>query len=223
MKPCSAAAGRAFRQAARRTAGPHASTDSAPALPEFLERYPGIDIQLGVTDRAVDLIGENVDLALRVGALPDSGLIARSLGQLPLINVASPAYLARCGTPQTPADLEQGHFAVCYASPTTGRPEAWEWMEGGSLRIRTLPARVTVNSAEGYIACCLAGLGLIQIPAYDVAGHLEAGELVEVMPAWRCEPMPLHLVYPHRRHLSHRVQLFTGWLQDLLAPRLAAP
>ncbi|MFN7163613.1 MAG: LysR family transcriptional regulator [Hyphomonas sp.] len=194
----------------------------APALPEFLARYPGIDLQLGVTDRAVDLIGENVDCALRVGELPDSGLIARSLGVLPLINVASPAYLARHGTPQVPADLEKGHLAVRYASPSTGRPEAWEWLEEGTIRSRMLPARVTVNSAEGYIACCLAGLGLIQIPAFDVQDHIRAGDLIEVLPDHRCAPMPIHLVYPHRRHLSPRVQLFASWLAAQLAPHLAA-
>lgn len=192
-----------------------------PALPDFLERYPGIDIQLGMTDRSVDLVGENVDCALRVGDLPDSGLIARSLGELALINVASPAYLARHGTPRTPADLARSHHAVCYASPTTGRPDVWEWREGAVIRTQTLPARVTVNSAEGYIACCLAGLGLIQIPAYDVQDDLKSGDLVEVLPEYRAPPMPMHMVFPHRRHLSHRVQLFAGWLAELLEPRLA--
>lgn len=194
----------------------------APALPDFLARYPEIEIQLGVTDRAVDLVSENVDCALRVGTLPDSSLIARSLGELPLINVASPAYLERYGIPSVPEDLQSGHYAVRYASPTSGRPEPWEWREGEAVRTLMLPARVTVNSAESYIACCLAGLGVIQIPAFDVRHHLETGALREVLPGYRAEPMPMHLVYPHRRHLSHRVQLFTDWLVQLLTPKLAA-
>lgn len=192
----------------------------APALPDFLERYPAIDIQIGMTDRTVDLIGENVDCAVRIGELPDSGLIARNMGLLPLVNVASPAYLASHGTPRTPADLAEGHLAVRYASPTTGRTESWEWLEGGELKTLPLPARVTVNSAEGYIACCLAGLGLIQVPAYDVQAHLAAGELVEVLPDYRCPPMPVTLLYPHRRHLSHRLQVFADWLASLLESRL---
>ena len=77
-------------------------------------------------------------------------------------------------------------------------------------------ARVTVNSAEAYIACCLAGLGLIQIPVYDVRRHLEAGELVEVLPEYRAEPLPMTLLYPHRRHLSRRVQVFADWLVALM-------
>lgn len=187
----------------------------APALPAFLDAYPGIDIDLGVTDRMVNLVEGSVDCVLRVGPLTDSGLFARQLGKLPLINVASPDYLARHGTPQSPDDLK-AHFAVNYASPTTGRVEHWEWIEAGTLRSYQMPGRVTVNSAEAYIACCLAGLGLIQIPAYDVHSHVNMGELVEIMSEYRAEPMALTLLYPHRQHLSRRVQVFADWLQDLL-------
>ena len=193
----------------------------APALPQFLAQYPGISVQLGVTDRAVNLVGENVDCAVRVGVLEDSELIARFIGDLSMINVASPAYLAAHGTPRSPADLAAGHFAVGYSSPTTGRSEEWEWVEAGALRSIELPARVTVNSAEAYVAGALAGLGLIQLPAYDVAGHVAAGELVSVMPHHQCAPMPMHLLYPHRRHLSHRVKLFADWLVELLRERTA--
>lgn len=192
----------------------------APALPDFLARYPEIDIDLSVTDRAANLIEDGIDCVLRVGPLSDSGLIARSIGELPLINVASPGYLAAHGMPDHPGDLD-GHRAVNYASPSTGRIEPWEWLEDGVLQGRTLPGRVTVNSAEAYIACCLAGLGLIQIPAYDVAAHLAAGELVEVMPRHRAAPMPMTLLYPHRRHLSRRLQVFADWLVALLRTRLA--
>jgi LysR family transcriptional regulator for bpeEF and oprC len=193
----------------------------APALPDFLVRYPEIDIDLSVTDRAANLIEDGIDCVLRVGPLSDSGLIARSVGELPLINVASPGYLAAHGTPEHPGELD-GHKAVNYASPTTGRIEPWEWLEDGALHDRALPGRVTVNNAEAYIACCLAGLGLIQIPAYDVAEHLAAGALVEVMPRDRAAPMPMTLLYPHRRHLSRRLQVFADWLVALLRARLAA-
>lgn len=184
----------------------------APALPEFLERYPQISVELGVTDRAVNLIEERVDCVLRVGTLSDSGLVARAIGDLPLINVASPAYLARHGVPRTPADLER-HRLVNYASPSNGRVAPWEWVEGDEVKRVALRARVTVNSAEAYIACCLAGLGLIQIPAYDVNAHLRAGELVEVLPDHRAAPMPMTLLYPHRQHLSRRFQVFAEWLE----------
>ncbi|KGV60154.1 LysR family transcriptional regulator [Burkholderia pseudomallei] len=191
----------------------------APALPEFFERYPQISVELGVTDRAVNLIEERVDCVLRVGTLSDSGLVARAIGDLPLINVASPAYLARHGVPRTPADLER-HRPVNYASPSNGRVAPWEWVEGDEVKRVALRARVTVNSAEAYIACCLAGLGLIQIPAYDVNAHLRAGELVEVLPDHRAAPMRMTLLYPHRQHLSRRFQVFAEWLEALLRAKV---
>lgn len=188
----------------------------APALPDFFARYPEIEISLGVTDRAVNLVEDSTDCVLRVGPLADSGMIARSLGELPLINVASPGYIAIHGAPAEPADLHH-HRAVRYASPSSGRVEDWEWVEGDTIRTTAMSGSVTVNSAEAYIACCLAGLGLIQAPSYDVKAHIAAGELIEVMPHHRAEPMPMTLIYPHRQHLSHRLQVFADWVADLLA------
>ncbi|QNK67899.1 LysR family transcriptional regulator [Variovorax sp. PAMC26660] len=192
----------------------------APALPSFFERFSGIELELGSSDRAVDLVLEGVDCALRVGPLASSSLVARPLGHFTLINCASPAYLARHGTPRTPADFPQ-HLAVNYASPTSGRAAPWEWQRDGETHTLRIPSQVTTNNAETYIACALAGLGLIQIPAYDVREHLAAGELVEVMPDARAEPLPVHLVYPHRRNLSRRMQAFAGWLETLLADSLS--
>jgi LysR family transcriptional regulator, regulator for bpeEF and oprC len=191
----------------------------APALPQFLARYPDIEIDMGVTDRAVDLVQEGVDCALRVGALADSSLVSRRLGELTLCNCASPAYLAAHGMPRGVADLAS-HFAVNYASPASGRIEEWEYVEDSEIRKIMLRSRVTVNNAEAYIACCLAGLGLIQIPAYDVANHLAAGELVEVMSDLRAAPMPVTLLYPHRGHASRRLQVFIDWIAPLLVARM---
>lgn len=191
----------------------------APALPEFLDSYPQIDIDLGVTDRVVNLVEDSVDCVLRVGTLNDSGLIGRPIGKLPMINVGSPAYLARHGTPHAPDQLGD-HWAVNYASPSSGRVGDWEWMEGGARHAMALRGRVTVNNAEAYIACCLAGLGMIQIPAYDVRRHLEAGDLVELMPDHRAASMPMTLLYPHRQHLSRRLLVFADWLEGLLRRQL---
>ena len=194
----------------------------APALPAFLDHFPKIEIVLGVTDRAVNLIEEKADCVLRVGALRDSALIARSIGLLPLINVASPGYLQRYGTPQTTDDLVK-HQAVRYASPMTGRVELWEWVDAGVVRSMALASRITVNSAEASIAACVAGLGLIQVPAYDVKQHIAAGELVEVLPDHRAESMPLTFLYPQRRHLSRRLQVFADWLEELLKREVVTP
>lgn len=216
-----------FRQAGARPAGKLridmpgrlARLVVAPALPGFLERYPEIEVELGATDRAVDLVQEGVDCAVRVGELSDSRLVVRRVGALALINCASPAYLARHGTPRGVDELA-GHLAVGYASPFSGRIDEWEYVEAGARRTVPMRSSVVVNNAEAYIACCLAGLGLIQIPAYDVQDDIRAGRLVEVLPRHRAAPMPLSLLYPHRRHLSRRLQAFVEWAVALFRERL---
>jgi DNA-binding transcriptional LysR family regulator len=146
-------------------------------------------------------------------------LVARPLGFIELINCASPAYLQRHGTPRGPLDLA-AHEVVDYVSPTSGRSAPWEWVEGGETRTMQPRSRVSANHAETYIACALAGLGLIQIPAFDVQHHLLAGELVPVMHDAQAPPMPVHLVYPHRKHLSRRLQAFMLWLEGRMGPHL---
>lgn len=193
----------------------------APALPGLLEQHPELHIELGSSDRAVDLVHEGVDCALRIGPLAASSLVARPLGGIELINCASPAYLARHGTPRGPQDLT-AHEVVDYVSPTSGRSAPWEWVADGQTHTAQPRSRVSANNAETYIACALAGLGLIQIPAFDVQHHLRSGELVALMPEARAAPMPVHLVYPHRKHLSRRLQAFMLWLQALMAPHLGA-
>lgn len=192
----------------------------APALPQFLAAYPEIEIDLGMTDREINLIEENVDCVVRVGPLRASSLIARSIGELAIITVASPLYLQRHGIPATPDDLTQ-HLAVRYASPTTGRVEDWEWVQHGEARSVPVRGRVAVNSAEALIAAGLAGVGLIQIPAYDVRGHIEAGELVEVMQDFRAGPLAMTMLVPHRLYPSRRLKVSTGWLEDVLKRAIA--
>lgn len=187
----------------------------APRLPGLMARWPGLQVELGMTDRAVDLVGEGIDLALRVGPLADSGLRARRLGEIAQINVASPAYLAQYGTPQNPGDLGR-HWQVAYASPSTGRVAEWDWQAGAQDKSCAVPWRVSANSAEGYIAAALAGLGLIQIPAYDVAAHIASGELVEIMPAFRPPAMPMHLLFPGRPRGLRRITAVSDWLETVI-------
>jgi len=191
----------------------------APALPDFFQRYPDIELELGVTDRPVDLVQEGVDCVVRVGELEDSGLVARRIGLLQVANCASRDYLDAHGRPQRVEELEQ-HWAVRYASPLNGRVEDWEYMVDSERRTLPMRSHVTVNSAEAYIACCLAGLGLIQIPAYDLRVDPALATLEEVLPQWRAAPLPISVLYPHRRHLSRRVQAFVDWAQALFLLRL---
>lgn len=190
----------------------------APALPGFLRRYPRLQLALGSTDRAIDLVHEGVDCAVRIGALHDSSLVARPLGHIALINCASPGYLHEHGVPASPDDLPQGHWSVGYASPSTGRELPWEYLVSGNERLVTVPSRVIVNNAESYIACCVSGTGLIQIPRFDVQHLLDRGELVEVMPEFRAASMQVSLVYPNRRQRSRRLNAFIEWFEALMQP-----
>ncbi|WP_049399677.1 MULTISPECIES: LysR family transcriptional regulator [Stenotrophomonas] len=192
----------------------------APALPGFLRRYPGLQLALGSTDRAIDLVHEGVDCAVRIGALHDSSLVARPLGHIALINCASPGYLREHGAPAGPDDLLQGHLSVGYASPSTGRELPWDYVVSGQERLVAVPSRVIVNNAESYIACCVAGMGLIQIPRFDVQHLLDRGELMEIMPGFRAASMQVSLVYPNRRQRSRRLNVFIEWFEALMRPYL---
>jgi len=197
-----------------------ASQILAPALPRFFELYPNIEIEFRASDRIADLIEESVDCVIRIGPLRDSRLVARKIAVLDRIHCASPEYLARCGTPQNAADLTK-HQAVNYFSPA-GRILPWEFVENGVPRAHDLVGCVTVNSAETFVACALAGLGLIQIPELDVRPHLLAGRLIEVLPNLRATPMHVTALYPHRQPPPPRLTVFLNWATPILRAALAA-
>jgi DNA-binding transcriptional LysR family regulator len=191
-----------------------------PRLPEFLAAHPQIEVELSSTDRRVDLVHEGFDCVIRAGALRESGLVARPLGQLPQINVASPAYIAAFGMPDTLDDLS-GHRLVCYSSTLGSATPGWEYVEGSEPRMRPMAAVLTVNNTFAYEAACLAGLGLIQVPSHGLQAHVDAGRLVEVLPAYRPEPLPVTLLYAHRRQVARRVQAFMDWVASVMAQELA--
>lgn len=191
-----------------------------PRLPELLQRHPKLEVEISSTDRRVDLVREGFDCVLRVGALLDSGLIARPLGRLRMINCASPAYLARHGTPQSPEDLAR-HQLVHYVPVLGARPDGFEIADAdGSVRIVPMVGQVTVNNAEAYQAACLAGLGLIQAPEHGVQAQVANGALVKVLPAHRAPSMAVNLLYANRRHLPQRVRAVMDWLAEVMAPHM---
>lgn len=191
-----------------------------PALPDFFDRYPSITLELGSTDRKVNLAEEGIDCAVRVGELNDSGMIARRVGNLKFINVASPSYIASYGLPQSPEELNS-HFVVAYVSPTTGRQERWEWTHRGATLKTDIRCQLAVNGAEAYIAACIAGLGIIQIPEYDVCDLLAQEKLCQIMPKFSASVLPVNILYPHRKHLSRPLQLFIAWLEPLLYQKMS--
>jgi len=192
-----------------------ASNFVIPRLPEFLQHYPAIELELSSSDRLVDVISEGFDCVVRVGTLKDSGLIARPLGHLPMINCASPNYLTRFGTPQTLDDLSQ-HAMVHYSQQLGSPPVGFEFFDGQRCHIIQTGGVMTVNSTETYRAACIAGLGIIQVPRVGVQSELKAKTLQEVLPAFCAQPMPVSLIYPHRRNLARRVQVFMEWLTQAM-------
>lgn len=190
-----------------------------PALPALLAAHPQLQVELGSSDRKVDLVAEGVDVALRIGAIQDETLVARPLGMAPLAIAASPAYLARHPPPETPAQLI-AHQMVRYVTRAGAQDAGLAVVVDGQTQWYALPGRMTVDNADSYTQACLQGLGLIQSPRLGLAAYFASGELIEVLPDQAQPAMPVSLLYPHRRHLSDRLHVALNWLGDLLAPHL---
>ncbi|MDX2009493.1 MAG: LysR substrate-binding domain-containing protein [Myxococcaceae bacterium] len=186
----------------------------APALPRFFQRHPHIALEVGSSDRPVDLIREGVDCVVRGGPVFDESLIARRLKALPVITAAAPGYLRRHGTPQTPDECRR-HRAVNFFSPRSGEVFAFDFAQGARTFEVPVPHAVACNDSDTLLACAVAGLGLVQTPrsAY-VESLLRARKLVRVLPGWDCGTLPVFVLYPPTRHLSARVRAFVEWLVD---------
>jgi len=187
-----------------------------PALPEFFARYPDIHLELGCSDRPVDLIEEGVDCAVRGGALRDSSLVARRVGAMHYATCASPAYLERHGLPLHPDDLAR-HRCVNYFSARTGEMFHWDFTRGGERVQLVLPGRIALNDSYAYTAAGLSGLGIVQMAEFLLRPMIEDGRLVPVLEDWSNDPMPIHVVFPQNRHLSNKVRVFVDWVADLFA------
>jgi LysR family transcriptional regulator, regulator for bpeEF and oprC len=193
-----------------------------PALPRFHARYPDIQIDLGVSDRPVDLVGENVDCVVRGGEITDQSLIARRIAELHFLTCAAPSYLAQHGAPRHPAELERQHSVVGYFSATTAKPYPFEFRRGDEAEQINGRTVVAVNDGNAYLAAGLAGLGVVMAPRFMIAPHLASGALVPVLSDWTVDPVPLYVVYPPNRHLSTRLRIFVDWVAELLGRELGA-
>lgn len=185
-----------------------------PALPEFTALYPLIELEIGLNDRPVDLIREGVDCVVRGGLSLDDSLVARPLALMDQVTCVCQQYLQRKGTPRCLDDLA-GHQVVEYFSSTTGKRYGLEFQMGDEVRLIDLPKQVSVNSADGYLAACEAGYGLVQTPYYHVARQLRDGSLCEILKDIPPPRLPLTALYPPHRQLSQRVRVFVDWLVEL--------
>jgi LysR family transcriptional regulator for bpeEF and oprC len=188
-----------------------------PALPDFYAKYPDIQLDLGVSDRPVDIVSDNVDCVIRGGDLLEQSLVARRVGNVPLVTVASREYVRRHGMPGHPSELEDKHTTVNYFSSRTGRPYPHVFEKGGETVEVSGRYQLAVNEANASTAAVLAGLGIGQIGAFGTKDLIASGDLVPVLADWRRPPIPLHIVYPPNRHLSAKVRAFVEWAADLFA------
>lgn len=189
-----------------------------PALPQFFERYPDIALELGCSDRPVDLIEEGVDCVVRGGELADSTLVARRVGTLHFMTCAAPSYLARHGRPMHPNDLLQ-HRCINFFSPKTGKICEWDFTrENEQIRIK-VTGQVALNDSNAYLAASLTGIGIAQLPSCVLYDYVESGQLEPLLEDWCVDPLPLHVMYPQNRHLSAKVRAFVEWVAELLAER----
>jgi LysR family transcriptional regulator for bpeEF and oprC len=187
-----------------------------PRLGEFRHAFPDVELVLSLSDRLMDLVGEGIDCALRVGELQDSSLIGRQIGTMRFLICAAPSYLAAHGRPQTLDDLA-AHSLIQHFSGRTGRPFDWAFIDGAAVRKIDASGTLATNDAEGYVTLGLQGLGLVQTATYLARGHLASGALVEVLADTPPTPMPVSLVYPQGRMVAPKLQVFARWLDALFA------
>ncbi len=189
-----------------------------PVALEFLALYPEIDLRLVLVDRVVDLVTEQVDLAVRIASLPDSSATARALGAIRMLICASPAYVHARGCPEHPRQLLDHD---CIAWSTLGPRDVWELRDGATTRAFPIRARLATNSAESAVAAACAGLGLVQATSYQLANALRAGQLTPVLRAFEEPATPVSLVYPRARQLPLRLRSFIDFLIPRLSRRLS--
>ncbi|MGF6770546.1 DNA-binding transcriptional LysR family regulator [Paraburkholderia sp. GAS199] len=186
-----------------------------PALPEFIERYPDIEFEFGLSDRPVDLIADNVDCVVRAGKIFDESLVARRIGQVEQILCATPGYWKKHRRPKHPSDLESGHVLIRTIASRTNRPFPIVVRKGNEEVEVSGSRKLTANDLTGCLTMCLAGLGVVHALSFIADAHLVSGALESVLDDWRAEPTPVFVAYPPNRHLSAKVRVFIDWLVAL--------
>ena len=186
----------------------------APVLADFLRAHPGVTIDLRLSDARVDIVAEGIDVALRIGTLPDSSLRARRVAAVPTRTVAAPAYLAAAGTPASPADL--AHHA-CLTYTNLARPDLWRFHDAtGREAVVQVSGPLATDSGDAMLPALCAGLGIARLPDFFVADDLAAGRLVSILDDWNAGPIALHIVTPPGKLRPARVEALIALLADRL-------
>lgn len=189
----------------------------APAIPDFLFRYPDVEIDMIMNDRFVDLVDEGFDVAVRIGALEDSSLVARRLAPMRRVACASPGYLKSRGVPASPDDLK-AHDCLCYINVSLAHEWRFVAPDGRPWPVE-VKGRLAANNGDALRAAALRGLGIANLPTFLVGGDLQEGTLVTVLDTFVPQDMSMSAVYPHARHLSPKVRAFVDFLAERFGPR----
>jgi DNA-binding transcriptional LysR family regulator len=189
----------------------------APMIPDFLRRYPEVDVDMTLNDRYVDLIEEGFDVAVRIGRLADSSLVARKLAPMRPVICASPGYLRERGVPETPDDLRK-HLCLC--NSTNALVDEWRLVDRDGRPVMVqIKGRLRANNGDTLRIAALQGLGLVNLPTFFVGGDLQAGTLVSVLSGYMPQDAGIYAVYPHSRHLLPKVRAFVDFLAERIGPR----
>jgi len=196
---------------------PFATLILMPALPQFHARYPDIVLELGASDRMVDVIGENIDCVIRGGEITDQSLVARPLAKLPLGVYAAPAYLARAGTPRHPREFENGAHRIVRFRWRSSASSPYVLQRGEETVTIRGQHVLSIDDGNAYLAAGLAGMGALWLPDYMARAAVASGALLPLFADWQIAPMAMSLAYPPNRHLSKKLRVFIDWVQQLMA------
>jgi DNA-binding transcriptional LysR family regulator len=193
-------------------------THLLPLATEFLSAYPDIALRLMLTDRVVNTVSENIDVAIRIGNLPDSSMIATRIGSIRVVVCASPAYLSARGTPKKLGDLRNHD---CITVDDVASPSTWKFGKSNRPVVVPIRSRLTVNTSEAAVLAAISGVGLARVMSYKMDAAKRAGTLVVVLDQFEPEPLPAHIVYAERKPVPLKLRAFLNWMTPRLKDRLA--
>jgi DNA-binding transcriptional LysR family regulator len=191
-----------------------------PIAVEFLTAYPEIGLRLVLTDRVVNTVEENIDVAIRIGNLPDSSMIATRIGSIRVVVCASPEYLAARGTPREPGDLCNHE---CITVDPFATPLTWRFLEGDRQVVAPIRSRLCVSTSEAAIQAAIAGAGLTRVMSYKMEAAKRSGALAIVLDNFEQEPLPVNIVYAQRTQVPLKLRTFLNWVTPRLKARLTSP
>jgi DNA-binding transcriptional LysR family regulator len=194
-------------------------THLVPLAVEFLKAYPDIYLRLLLTDRVVNVVDESIDFAVRVGVLPDSGMIATRIGSIRIVVCASPSYLKKHGRPKQLSDLAKHN---CITIDDHATPSTWKFVRGSRATVAPIASRLCVNTSEAAVLAAIEGAGLTRVMSYKMDAAKRAGKLAIVLEEFEPEPLPVHIIYAPRKPVPLKLRAFINWITPRLKVRLAS-